>query len=257
MKINTYNSFFISALIHSLFAGALFIALPKQDYRVNPPVDISFLFPEIENEAQKHQTSTKKPLLKNEKPTAYLETPARTEDRYPMTAPVIEPNNYPSKTESLSSHESVTAAWISEGHLQAVSPDDKFTGAVSGYVKSEVNKGHASIPPSSIGSKPQASSSFSYGDTDKSAIIRAFVERIESLKYYPYIARRKGIEGTVIILAHLDKEGELKEATLKASSGYEILDMKAVELIKKACPFRHGYNSDLKIEIPITYRLIR
>lgn len=107
-----------------------------------------------------------------------------------------------------------------------------------------------------VGAFPQGSHRFSSG-VDKSAIISSFVNKIESLKHYPYIARRRGMEGTVIVFVHISKAGELKEAALRMSSGYEILDRSALDLIKKAIPFRHGYHSDLKIEIPITYKLLR
>ncbi|MCX8069387.1 MAG: energy transducer TonB [Thermodesulfovibrionales bacterium] len=92
---------------------------------------------------------------------------------------------------------------------------------------------------------------------DKSAIIGAFINKVESAKQYPYIARRKGMEGTVIVLVHLSKTGELIDIALKKSSGHDILDSSAIELLKKVCPFRHNYYEDLKIEIPITYNLLK
>lgn len=266
MTINTQNSFLISSFLHLLFI-AVFIAMPKPEYKVRQLIDISFLFSEIENEVQKQQTPIKKPLSKNEKLTAYPEMPARTEGRQAEKHPAIESRDNFTKAESLSSHKSEASATdlrgqsLSEkGTVPFETTVDKSVGSGSSYVQPGLNKGLESAA-SSHASKELASRIGGAGpagaDTDKSVIIQAFRERIESLKHYPYIARRKGIEGVVLILVHLDRAGELKEVVLRASSGYEILDMSAIELIKKACPFRHGYNSDLKIEIPITYKLMR
>jgi TonB family protein len=128
----------------------------------------------------------------------------------------------------------------------------------SSYASTAKVKGISDIKPLGFGGSKDAAASAHTGTAiDKSAIISSFVDRIESLKHYPYIARRRGIQGTVLIFVHLNKNGELKDVVLRKSSGHEILDMSAVELIKKATPFRHGYHSNLKIEIPITYKLMR
>jgi len=147
-----------------------------------------------------------------------------------------------------------TPAGTNDSQLPAGSSSIKSVDTGSGYVQSGVNKESGLIPIASRAPMPSGSAGTGI---DKSAIIRAFGDKIESMKHYPYIARRRGIEGAVIMLVHLDKTGDLKDAVVKKSSGYEILDISAVELIKKASPFSHGYNVELKIEIPITYKLLR
>jgi len=92
-------------------------------------------------------------------------------------------------------------------------------------------------------------------EVDKSKIIQAFIRKVETNKHYPYIARKKGIEGVVVILVHLDENGNPKTISIRSSSGSEILDRSALELIKKACPFRHNLSAELKVEIPVAYRL--
>ena len=87
--------------------------------------------------------------------------------------------------------------------------------------------------------------------------IKGFISHIESMKWYPYIARRKGIEGTVLLKLRLDKYGELVGVDIKESSGHTILDHAAVSLLKKACPFRHGMEKDIAIEVPVTYALVK
>lgn len=87
--------------------------------------------------------------------------------------------------------------------------------------------------------------------------IEGFINHLESIKWYPYLARRKSIEGTVLLKLRLDKYGELVGVDIKESSGHAILDDAAVSLLKRACPFRHGMEKDIAIEVPVTYALIK
>jgi len=95
------------------------------------------------------------------------------------------------------------------------------------------------------------------GGFNISEIAKGLRDKIEAMKRYPYMARRKGIEGAVVVLIRLDKEGEIMGVHLKKSSGHSILDDSAVSLVKKACPFRHNAGKDIAIEIPITYSLLK
>ena len=60
---------------------------------------------------------------------------------------------------------------------------------------------------------------------------------IEENKKYPFIARRKGIEGKVLLIFTINKKGYLQNIKIEKSSGYAILDKAAIESVKKASPF--------------------
>jgi len=72
---------------------------------------------------------------------------------------------------------------------------------------------------------------------------------------YPYIARKMGWEGKVIISFVLTKEGRINFLTVEKSSGYRVLDENAVDTIKKVLKYFPTPPLDVKIRIPITYKL--
>jgi TonB family protein len=292
MTLNTQNSLLISSFLHLLFIAA-FIALPKPEYTVRQLTDISFLFSTIEKEPQANNPEDK-PVLKSKAgpmKTAYQKDSRQAGmTEIPPNPPLAKGGEggfagitSTQKLEELKAlSEPLKENEIHQAYQKAYSPLVETAGMPikqktetltygayessasgtsdlpSSYASTAKGEGISDIKPSGFGGSKDTAASAHAGTTiDKSAIISSFVDRIESLKHYPYIARRRGIQGTALIFVHLNKNGELKDVVLRKSSGHEILDKSAVELIKKATPFRHGYHSDLKIEIPITYKLIR
>ncbi len=72
---------------------------------------------------------------------------------------------------------------------------------------------------------------------------------------YPYIARKMGWEGKVIISFVLTKEGKINFLTVEKSSGYDVLDKNAIKTIKKVSKYFPLPPHDVKISIPILYKL--
>ncbi|MCC6025844.1 MAG: energy transducer TonB [Caldimicrobium sp.] len=74
---------------------------------------------------------------------------------------------------------------------------------------------------------------------------------------YPYIARKMGWEGKVIISFILTKDGRISFLTVEKSSGYRVLDENAIDTIKKVSKYFPAPPLDVKIRIPITYKLYK
>jgi len=75
---------------------------------------------------------------------------------------------------------------------------------------------------------------------------------------YPLSARRRGIEGTVLVRAEVAAGGECLRAELKKSSGAEVLDQAALEAVKKwrFLPAKRGNQAVVAwVEVPITFKL--
>ncbi|MDP3483012.1 MAG: energy transducer TonB [Sulfuricella sp.] len=75
---------------------------------------------------------------------------------------------------------------------------------------------------------------------------------------YPLAARRRGIEGTVLIRAEISAGGECQRAELKKTSGHEMLDNAALEAVKKwrFLPAKLGSQAVVAwVEVPITFKL--
>jgi TonB family protein len=84
-------------------------------------------------------------------------------------------------------------------------------------------------------------------------------QRIANAKYYPRIARRRGIEGQPVVAFTLDKGGHLMEAGLAKTSGYQLLDQAALEAVQQAAPYPEipvGLNAEtFQFKLPISFIL--
>jgi protein TonB len=69
---------------------------------------------------------------------------------------------------------------------------------------------------------------------------------------YPLASRRKGESGTVLVLVHLDGQGEVRGTSVRSSSGYPALDLSAMAAVGK-WKFRPGAPSLLLV--PVIFRL--
>ncbi len=87
---------------------------------------------------------------------------------------------------------------------------------------------------------------------DKLSIISQIVQKNIN---YPYIARKMGWEGKVIISFILTKEGKIEDLWIEKTSGYEVLDKNALETIQKVSKYFPIPPLDVKIKLPVLYRL--
>jgi protein TonB len=82
---------------------------------------------------------------------------------------------------------------------------------------------------------------------------------ISKHKKYPKIAQMRGWQGEVIVELQLDGSGKIKSRKISQSSGYEILDNQALEMVEKAQPFPTPpetlRNSAFTITVPVPFKL--
>jgi len=62
-------------------------------------------------------------------------------------------------------------------------------------------------------------------------------QHLESFKYYPSSARRRGIEGEVDVAFRLAMRGQADEVSIVRGSGYAVLDRAALDTVQRAQPF--------------------
>lgn len=85
---------------------------------------------------------------------------------------------------------------------------------------------------------------------------RQVAEIIRRNLQYPSNARRRGIEGTVLVRFVIEGRGRAADIRIVRSSGARILDRNALESIAK-CSFPPPPGSSVEISLPITFRLIK
>ncbi|MBA4372645.1 MAG: hypothetical protein C0402_07245 [Thermodesulfovibrio sp.] len=84
------------------------------------------------------------------------------------------------------------------------------------------------------------------------ALAKKIRDTLQSNLVYPYLARKKRIEGTVLAEFRLNNTGMPENMKIVRTSHYAILDEAAKETIQKAAPFPA---QNKRVEIPITFRL--
>jgi protein TonB len=75
---------------------------------------------------------------------------------------------------------------------------------------------------------------------------------------YPLSARRRGLEGTVLLRVEIHAHGHCQHVRVKRSSGHEMLDRAAVEAVRqwRFVPARRGSLAvTAAVEVPITFKL--
>nr|WP_305119205.1 energy transducer TonB [Tahibacter harae] len=100
-------------------------------------------------------------------------------------------------------------------------------------------------------------------DTGEAAVNNATLRVLEWLaqhRRYPASARRARMQGTVEILVVLMPDGRLVNQRIAQSSGHEVLDRAAMDLLRRASPvpsaaFFTGEARQLELRLPVVYQL--
>jgi protein TonB len=75
---------------------------------------------------------------------------------------------------------------------------------------------------------------------------------------YPLLAQQRGWEGTVLLALQIDERGNVTEATVARSSGYDVLDAEAVAAVREwrgEPATRNGAAVATKETLPVRFRL--
>lgn len=93
---------------------------------------------------------------------------------------------------------------------------------------------------------------------DYSWLAQALGSRIHALTRYPLEARLNRMEGQVVLQVVILEDGQLVDVEIVKTSGHDVLDHDAREVILRASPLplKHRLGrSRLVVQVPITYRL--
>ena len=86
-------------------------------------------------------------------------------------------------------------------------------------------------------------------------ILATLSARIAAALDYPPVARRRGIEGGLVVAFSVDERGDLTSARVDKSSGSEILDAAGLELLRSVFPVANDSGKALELRIAIAYTL--
>jgi TonB family protein len=77
-------------------------------------------------------------------------------------------------------------------------------------------------------------------------------------RMYPRLARERKWEGTTQVAVEFTSSGKLKRVTIAESSGYAVLDQKAVEMVQQVLPQQvppELRNKNFTVRLPILFKL--
>lgn len=123
-----------------------------------------------------------------------------------------------------------------------------------------------------VAAGPTASTSGERRGTESGSSARARLRGVERSDYfsalhaavqrvldYPRRARLDGVEGTVVLLLRIDREGAITKSQVAESSGSRVLDRHALKIARRAAPFgpvpAQLEDEDLVFEIPVDFVL--
>ncbi len=110
-----------------------------------------------------------------------------------------------------------------------------------------------SAKPRPAAPSPQALRKF------KNAYLAELLQAIESRKFYPKIAKRRGMEGVVKVRFVLQKEGRIEKIAVAEGSGYGVLDRAALKTVASIGAFKPIPEALKKerweIVVPIRYQI--
>lgn len=107
------------------------------------------------------------------------------------------------------------------------------------------------------GSNALAESS-STRDVDYGWLVNSIRGRILDLKQYPIEARLNRYEGRVVVRAVISEAGELLDVSVVQSSGHEVLDHDAIDLLRRVCPITMReplQRQSVAVKVPVSYSL--
>jgi TonB family protein len=91
-----------------------------------------------------------------------------------------------------------------------------------------------------------------YGSAGNASLHQKIRAALQANLVYPYIARKKQMEGSVMVSFRVDQRGKPEAIRILKGSGYSILDSAARDTVVKASPFPAMNRS---VEVPITFTL--
>ncbi len=239
---NQARAFQISFLLHGAIIGLMFLSAPLPGpLKKTIPLDFSLLDPYskqriVEPAASFVQTAPAQPHVRKRKEQS---TPARLESEIPRT-PEISPAAELTATE---------AQLVST----ALAEESGDTGEPTAHLPADAQNGNeAPIKVTNTGDAAGAmeSAASKYLNEHFDYIRKKILGNIN----YPDAAKRMGWQGKVVLSFVITSDGSVRSLKIMQSSGFKILDDKAIETIRQAAPFPRP-PVEARLMIPVVYHL--
>ena len=239
-KFDLPRAIILSILVHLLVVFLLLPKMNKQDMKEPPPLQVSLAEAKsMENkstpEKEKSPEPPKPEIKKPEPPKPEVKKePLPAPDKTPTTVPLSKPPVSVTPKEEQ----------VSETNPK---PEANPTRVITKAADAPQETKTVNAP------SPEKVTS---ATNDYSSLLAAAIAKY---KQYPKIAQMRGWQGLIIIELQLNPQGGVIYSQIKKSSGYDVLDQEALEMIKRASPFPQPpealRNKNFTVLVPISFKL--
>jgi len=218
------RSFILSLFVHLLLFFFLFIPLYRSEEQINRLQTDLVMVHLRDNQPKNHQAKRPIPqgFNRNQDLISKAEPPLKEGFKEVMleTQTSVDAKNQASEAMSMANKEGISLSSRSEGvKEEAMTKRSEPSGKVEEAQFSIISK-----------------------------LVREHLE-------YPYLARRMGWEGEVLLFFRLNPTGDVEEIKVLKSSGFEVLDKSAVNAVKRASKHFPRPKQIVLIKLPIQFKL--
>ena len=229
------RSFILSLFVHLLLFFFLFIPLYRSEGQVNKLQTDLVMVHLRDNQPENHQTKRPIPqgFNRNQDLISKAEPPLKEgfKEEPLETQTSVDTKNQVSEAMNMANKEGISLSSRSEGGSKSPSTADHTLKEVAITKRSEPSE--------------------KVEEAQFSIISKLVREHLE----YPYLARRMGWEGEVLLFFRLNPTGEVEELKVLKSSGFEVLDKSAVNAVKRASKHFPRPKQIVLIKLPIQFKL--
>ncbi|QDC50501.1 energy transducer TonB [Candidatus Methylopumilus universalis] len=230
----------LSILFHLLVVFLLLPKMNKQDMKVPPPLQVSLA--QAKSMENKPTPEKEKPL-EPPKPEVKKPAPPKPEvKKEPLPAPDKTPTTVPLSKPPVS---------VTPKEEQVIETNPKPEANPTRVITKA-----ADTPQETKTVNAPSPEKVTSATNDYSSLLAAAIAKY---KQYPKIAQMRGWQGLIIIELQLNPQGGVIYSQIKKSSGYDVLDQEALEMIKRASPFPQPpealRNKNFTVLVPISFKL--
>ncbi len=221
-----------------LTAGELFFQFSKQDvHETNKTISVL-------------QVALRNPARENFSSPRQNKTAIEEEQTIPLHQHVDEYPQVITETEAADSPRQHT-----DEHPQTAGGTESMLVESSGTGSGENDIPESAASPAIIPHSGLIESSESSDEADRNNLYETIYALIEKEKQYPALARRRNVEGRVGVTLIISAAGDLEYSNVSLSSGENILDTAAINLVKSIFPLDIVLQSTTTIDVTIRYSL--
>ncbi|XPV69392.1 MAG: energy transducer TonB [Halarcobacter sp.] len=146
--------------------------------------------------------------------------------------------------------------------IKKVKPEKKIPKQIKDEIKppkKEIKKELQKVEKNNTLKKDESKKRIKSGENYQQKYIKNnlahIIAAIKKYKNYPYQAKKRGMEGRVIIWCIITKDGKLKDIKIMEKSEFDILNQNSIDILKKASREFEAPQKDVILTIPFNYYL--